>query len=279
MVFVLFLGAQPVVGEQSKAKTLTEENPMRKIITMLQDMQKEVEREGEIEKEIFDKALCACEGGEKELDKTIADSQAAIEEWTAKTAAGKAETAQLTQEVADHKTAATQAESDLSEATTLREKEYKAFVAEEKDTKTNLGSLSKAIPAIEKGMGGASLMQLPGAEKKMEHLRRYVEVTKFISNDERSEVLSFLDAGEGEEDQSKNSGEILGILKNMKDEMEKDLKELQDTAASDLNSFNDLKAAKTQEIDINKKSVIEKEKRIGGLALELSEGTHALEDA
>merc|ERR1719324_2114391 len=45
------------------------------------------------------------------------------------------------------------------------------------------------------------------------------------------------------------------------------------------NSFNDLKAAKTEEISINEKSVIEKEKRIGAVALELSEGGHALEDA
>merc|ERR1719324_1853667 len=43
--------------------------------------------------------------------------------------------------------------------------------------------------------------------------------------------------------------------------------------------FNDLKAAKESEISINEKSVIEKEKRIGAIALELSEGTHALEDA
>merc|ERR1719217_1100544 len=35
----------------------------------------------------------------------------------------------------------------------------------------------------------------------------------------------------------------------------------------------------TEEISINEKSVIEKEKRIGALALELSEGKHALEDA
>merc|ERR1719274_99329 len=157
---------------------MTTENPMRKIITMLQDMQKEVEREGAAEKEIFDKALCACENGEEELDKTIADSEAAIEEFTSKVGSGNAESAQLTQEVADHKTAAAQAKSDLSEATMLREKENKAFVAEEKDTKTNLDGLSKAIPAIEKGMGGASLMQMPGAQRKMEKLRRFVEVTK-----------------------------------------------------------------------------------------------------
>merc|ERR1719375_1610873 len=113
--------------------------------------------------------------------------------------------------------------------------------------------------------------------RRMDRFRRYVEVTKLISNDERSDVLSFLDEREG--DQSKNSGEILGILKNMKDEMEKDLKEMQEEDATAHNGFNDLKAAKTEEISLNEKSVIEKEKRIGALALELSEGTHALEDA
>merc|ERR1719217_1652268 len=106
VVVLCFLAMQPAVALSAQAKSATSENPMRKIITMLQDMAKEVEREGEAEKEIFEKALCACEGGEAELDKTIADSQAAIEEWTAKTESGRAESTQLTQEVKDHKSAA-----------------------------------------------------------------------------------------------------------------------------------------------------------------------------
>merc|ERR1719443_1327889 len=204
IVVVLCLLAPQALAVNQQVKMLTEENPMRRIITMLQDMQKEVEREGEAEKEIFEKALCACEGGEEELDKTIADSEAAIEEWTAKTESGKAESAQLTQEVADHKTSAAQAKSDLSEATTLREKENKEFVAEEKDTKANLGSLSKAIPAIEQGMSGASLMQLPGMSRKMDRFRRYIEVSKNINNDDRSAVLAFLDQGDSEGDASQS---------------------------------------------------------------------------
>merc|ERR1719191_2000012 len=124
-------------------------------------------------------------------------------------------------------------------------------------------------------------MQLPGAEKKMDRLRRFVEVTKYIDNDARSEVLSFMEAGEGSEqtESTQGAGEILGILKSMKDEMAKDLAEMQEEDKNAHNSFNDLKAAKTEEISINEKSVIEKEKRIGELAVELSEGTHALEDA
>merc|ERR1719388_808400 len=164
-----------------------------------------------------------------------------------------------------------------------REKENKAFVENEKDLQMNLDGLSKAIPAIEKGMGGAALMQLPGAARKMDRLRRFVEVTKLLGNDERSNVLAFLDQGSDEESgdkaNSQGAGEILGILKNMKDEMEKDLKEAQEEDASAHNSFNDLKAAKAEEIKLNKKAVIDKEKRIGAIMLELSEGNHALEDA
>jgi len=281
VVVLASIALNPAVVLCAQVEAETSKNPMRRIITMLQDMSKEVEREGEAEKEIFEKALCACEGGEKELDKTIIDSQAAIEEWTSKVESGKAESAQLTQEVADHKTSAAQAKTDLSEATSLRDKEYKEFVATEKDTKLNLDGLSKAIPAIEKGMGGAALVQLPHMRKKVERLRRFVEITKYLSNDDRSQVLAFLDEGEDEEDSSQNrgAGEILGIMKNMKDEMEKDLKEMQDEEKSNLETFNELKASKEQEISINEKAVVEKEKRIGALALELSEGGHALEDA
>merc|ERR1719387_1806575 len=88
-----------------------------------------------------------------------------------------------------------------------------------------------------------------------------------------------MESGEGAGESTQGAGEILGILKNMQDVMMKDLKDMQDQDAAAHNSFNDLKAAKTEEISINEKSVIEKEKRIGALAVELSEGTHALEDA
>jgi len=279
MLTIVLIGLAALSPLQSAHAERSEANPMRKIISMLQDMTKELEAEAEAEKEIFDKAACVCEGGEGSLKKVIDDSTAAIEEYTSKIGAGEAEKAQLTQEIADHKASAAAAEEDLSHATMLRDKEHKKFVEEDKDTKFNIASLGKAIPAIEKGMGGAAFMQLSGSSR----FRRFVEVTKFMSSDDRSTVLSFLNQGMDDEDssaeQAPQSGQILGILKSMKDEMEADLKELQDQEASDFNSFNDLKAAKTEEISVNKKSVITKDKRVGAVLLTLSEDTHALEDS
>merc|ERR1719440_1979257 len=114
---------QPALSGTVKASNSEGVNPMRKIIGMLQDMAKELEREGEVEKEIFDKAICACEGGTDNLNKVIGDSTAQIEELTAKVASGNAEKAQLTQDVADHKASAASAKSDLDEASMLRDKE------------------------------------------------------------------------------------------------------------------------------------------------------------
>jgi len=53
-------------------------NPIRKVVGMLTDMQKELEREGAGEAALFEKTMCACEGGEKDLNKVIDDSTAAI---------------------------------------------------------------------------------------------------------------------------------------------------------------------------------------------------------
>ena len=36
------------------------ENPIRRIVTLLQDMQKEIETEGEKEEEAFEKFMCYC---------------------------------------------------------------------------------------------------------------------------------------------------------------------------------------------------------------------------
>jgi len=273
MLFSAFLALVPLVAFAGR----TEANPMRKIITMLQDMAKELEREGEVEKEIFDKAACACENGEGSLDQVISESSAAIEEFTSKIESETAEQAGLGGEITEHKANVESATKDLGEATMLREKDVKKFTATEKDTKSNLAGLSKAIPAIEKGMGGAALMQMPSAPR----LRRMVEVSKYISSDDRTGVLAFLDQGEdeGESVQAPQSGEILGILKNMKDEMQRDLADMQAQENTDRENFDDLSASKKDEIAINEKAVIDKDKRTGALALSLSEGKHALEDA
>merc|ERR1719240_2139845 len=94
-------------------------NPIRKIVNMLQDMQKELEHEAENEAELFEKAMCTCENGEKELSGVIETSKAEMDRLTSKIQEDTATQGQLTEELKSHGATKAQAEADLEKATEL----------------------------------------------------------------------------------------------------------------------------------------------------------------
>jgi len=271
-----------VVVPATEVTTEVKVNPMRKIIRMLQDMQKELEREGEAEAELFEKALCACSGGEKELSNTIASSTSEIDTTKNSIGSSDAELSQLQMEITEHKTAIETVTGDLATAAELRSKEAKTFSEMKKGMTVNIHQLDKAIPALESGLSSSALVQVM-TPRGSSRLRRFVGVTKYLSDDERQAVLSFLAQGSGEElgesIQAPGSEQILGMLKTMKEEMAKDLAEATSEEESAKADFSSLEKAKKAELDVNEKSVLTKDKRIGELKLALSEMHHALEDA
>merc|ERR1719456_676739 len=107
----------------SQAATQQGANPIRKIVTLLQNMQKEVEAEGAKEKELFDKFMCFCSGNSGDLKKKAADATASIEELTAKLKSEEAEKVHIGQDLVQHKADREGAKADIAEATMLREKE------------------------------------------------------------------------------------------------------------------------------------------------------------
>merc|ERR1719181_662640 len=120
-------------------------NPIRKIVTLMQNMQKEIEAEGAKEKELFDKFMCFCSANTGDLGKAEADAKAKSEEMSAKLKSETAEKSQIEQELVDHKSDREQAKADIAEATTLREKEAAEFSALKADSETNIASLASAI--------------------------------------------------------------------------------------------------------------------------------------
>merc|ERR1719420_2110168 len=165
-------------------------NPIRKVVTLMQDMQKEIEEEGAKEKELFDKFMCFCSSSGGDMGKAVEDLKAKIEELGANLKAEEAEKTQTGQELAGHKQDREGATSDLQEATTLREKESSEFQELKADSETNIKALAGAIPAIEKGMGGSALLQLPLAPRLKNMVNSYPNVDAM----DRRAVVSFLEA-------------------------------------------------------------------------------------
>merc|ERR1719146_151545 len=149
--------------------------------------------------------MCFCSGGEGELTKKAADAKAAIEELSAKLKSEEAEKVQTAQELITHKADCEGATSDIEEATMLRAKEEAAFSAEKADSETNIAAMANAIPALEKGMGGAALLQMPGAN----HLLKLVESYPNVDASDRRDAVAFFQQSS---DYAPASGQIVGIL-------------------------------------------------------------------
>merc|ERR1719327_1158490 len=75
-------------------------NPIRKVVTLLQSMQKKVTAEGETEKELFEKFMCYCKHGDEALSKSISDAETKVPAVTADIEAGEAEEKQLKGDIA-----------------------------------------------------------------------------------------------------------------------------------------------------------------------------------
>jgi len=258
-------------GWSCQALTLqTEANPIRKVVTILQDMQKELEAEGVAEQKMFDKFMCYCDGNTDGMSKAAEEAGQKITELKSKLEAEKAEKAQLDQELIQHKQDRESAKSDLDQASTIREKEIEEYTAAVGEQKEDLDALTGALAAIEKGMG--SFLQTPAA-------LRVQKVVKRVSQDdyETKEVLQFLQ-GKSADGYAPQSGEITGILKAMKDEMDKDLKGAISDEEKAAAGFAEVQAAKKSEIAAASEAIESKTVRSGELAVSVTTTADDIED-
>jgi len=246
-------------------------NPMRRVITMLQMMVKKVEEEGKKETELFEKYMCYCKSGKETLGKSIADAEEKIPQLESDIKESEGEKAQLETDLAQHKQDREDAGEAIGKAKSMREKEAAAFAKESGEDKSNLEAMTKALAAIEKGMAG-SFLQTNAAG-----ILRQLSLSQEMSNADRDLLSSFLMGG-ASQGYAPASGEIVGILKQMKDTMEKDLAETiaeEDAAKKD---FEGTVGAKEKEIAEATKAIEEKTKRVGEVAVEIVNLKEDLED-
>jgi len=236
---------------------------------MLQMMQNKVTAEGKKAEEIYDKFMCYCDNADTMLAGAIETAENKIPQLEAMVGKDIEMKKQLETDVKNHKADREAAKAAIGEATALREKEAATFAKDSGDLNTNIAALAKAIPAIEKGMGSGFLQTNSATVVKQ------LSIDMDMSNVDRQMLASFLGSKNG---YAPASGEITGILKTMEDEMNANLKDITEAEESAIGAFEELKAAKTKEINALSKSIEEKMTRIGEIAVKVAEMGNELED-
>merc|ERR1719410_940245 len=250
----------------------SELNPIRKVVTLLQAMQKKVTEEGAKEKELYEKFMCYCKTGGGDLTASISAAETKIPSVGSSIEAAESK---LTQTKADLKQAQADrasAKQAMEEATGLRKKEAETFAATKAEYDTNIAALTKAVDALEKGMSGAFL-QTGAAEV----LRRLALSKQDMLDVDRQELVAFLSGTHGS-GYAPASGEGTGILKEMGDTMAKSLADVTADETSAIETYKDLMKAKTKETEALTASIETKTKQIGELGVELVQMKEDLSD-
>mmetsp|Transcript_114838 Transcript_114838/g.203448 ORF Transcript_114838/g.203448 Transcript_114838/m.203448 type:complete len:691 (+) Transcript_114838:63-2135(+) len=247
-------------------------NPIRKVTSLLKGIEKKVSEEIKAKEKLYDEYMCYCKNSDGTLAASISTSENKIPKVASNIESDTAKKAQTEAALKDAQVGRVEAKEQIAKAEALRASQAEKFGSESSDLKTNIAALSKAIPAIESGMAGAFL-QTSGAST----LRRLTMSNININPSERDLLTSFLMAGH-QNGYVPKSGEIVGILKTIKDEMTAELADTTEAEKGAISDFEGLVAAKKKEIASLTKAIETKSVLIGELGVSIAQQENDLEN-
>merc|ERR1740121_2385628 len=133
--------------------------PVTKVITLLKNMLRELDKEAKEDEEVYDKLACWCQENEREKTVAINDAEVKIEKLTGEIKEGAAKSASLDTTVKNRESEVAKNQLALDQATAIRTKEMAAFKEEEKDLVESIRALKAAIGVLSKHHEG--MMQMP----------------------------------------------------------------------------------------------------------------------
>lgn len=276
MLLLVCCGA-PGSVESLESEAEFGKNPLRKVITLLQNLKKEVEAEGEKHKEMYEKYMCYCETNEAATSKNLEDEKAHLGKLESAIKEYEGSNAQLTADIAELQEELEEDTKGMEKATGVRKSEATSYAAESNDMKVSIQSLDKAIPAIKKGMegGAAAALLQPARGALLQSLKTNPSPDTERDDGARDALLALL---QGRDAPAGGTGAILGTMEqmraNFKENLEKATKEEEDA----IKAFDELVAGKSKEIKAAKAEIEEKKSRVSKQEQLKSDAEEDMED-
>jgi chromosome segregation ATPase len=266
LLFAL-LAAQSTAIVQNDAKN----RPVSKVITLLNDMVKQLEKEAKEDEEVYETMDCWCTTNDKAKTTAIADGESTIAELTAAIQSYTALSAKLNSEIENLEKELAANTDALDKATAVRKKELAEFNAEEKSSLQTISSLKGAVGALAKHHD-ASFLQSESAEQTMDFAQIIANlqhsmhhqggvVAQLITKKQRKTVEAFLQSPDDFMDfglnaprsktalvQAAPSAEIFGVLKQMKEGFETNLGQSQAEEMKAQAEYEGVKTGKEKEM-------------------------------
>jgi chromosome segregation ATPase len=251
------------------ADNANQERPIAKVIRMLNDMAGQLKKEADADAEMYEQMACWCETGGKAKEaaikmqtQRIADLGAAMDEYSAKAD-------QLKSDIEGLETDVSEKTSALEQATSIRDKELAEFNANEKDMIQSITSLKSAVITLSKAHGESALIQVKDLLKhQAKKFKKHHPVFSLIQ--QRTSTLAM--------EKTPASGEIYGVLKQMKESFETNLESDKKEEAKAAEEYVQMKEAKTAELAAANSQIESKTVELGATEQSFAQATQDKKD-
>merc|ERR1719265_441395 len=228
-------------------------------------MQAELQKELEDDKAVYEILSCWCKTNEEEKTKAIELGETKVEALEAEIGEAAAKIQELKATLKDAKDKVNRDFAADQQASSERMKENKEFHTEETDLIGAIQACENAITVLSKHY--PSMAQLTGIARSLEPIAGSMMMPHMLNSVQVASLKSFIrEAQHPDSFLSMNSqslavpgyesgsGQIFGILKQMKEEFETNLAEARKLEAKNVEDYNNLKAANEQEMAATKKA-------------------------
>jgi septal ring factor EnvC (AmiA/AmiB activator) len=246
--------------------------PVTRVVNLLKEMSKTLNKEQEEDEALYDKLACWCNNNKYEKNGAsdaatakISHLEASIEMLTARSKELNTKIKELEAEFASDKAA-------LAEASVLRAKQLKEFHAMELDNIAALENLKAAIVVLSKHEGAAfpqtaqGFLQAEAPSADVTTVKRALKSASAFMQSHQGYMPSY----------NSQSGEIMGVLRQLQEEMQGALSGAQKTEASRAGLFAELRSAKTAEIESGEKMSEAKEDELAKTDMDNAEAKEDL---
>jgi len=229
------------------------ERPVTKVVKLLEKMQMELEAEKESDQALYDKMACWCENTGAEKEAAIALATRQIEQLESDVASGSAKAAELEAAIEQLEKEIEENDQALRKADELRQKELAEFNEQDKQLSASIQALGNAITVLSKHQTFLQAGSLEGLKQTLAALKD--SAGRVLDEHSYNVFKAFLEQPAGFKSYSSQSGAIFGVLQQMKETFEKDLKDATDEENQAASDFAGLKESKTAEMDAAKQQV------------------------
>lgn len=312
-IFFLYLaGASALTTLRRRGGDQEGENPVTKVVKLLEEMKATAEAEAKEDDEIYGKMKCWCETNEKEKTEAIKIAKKRIEDLGATIETGTARAAELKTQIAGLQEDMAEDVDARDQAAAIRQKEKDDFEAQDEDLSESSGLLKEAVAILSKVQLVQKNAQTP-QQPVVNEADAFVQVKSLVDRIKPKKnggayfavmqrdlwdlfgsmqggaaaprVITGLSqesqptgAAAGAKSYNSRSGAIFGMLEEMKSQIDRDLAAAHKAEITAEIGFQKLRSTKEAEIEVASKSIEEKTQELADTNDKVAQAKTDLED-